>query len=155
MNHKEKKFPNFIPRRGAVLLLLCGYAAAVSGQNDVLFQDRFEREFQAGDTFVVEVQVNGLERSGLALKLDAMGSAQLLSIAQDGRFSFTNPVEFGAAYQVSIQSQPISQVCDLRFSSGLVSGPVPLVLVDCVADSGQSGSTLIWDQGLWDNNAWK
>lgn len=90
--------------------------------------------------YTVTVDVKGLGRSGLAVSLSAIGGIQSLDIAVNGIYTFTNALESGAAYAVSIKTQPVGQACDISLNGGFISGNVT-VTVTC-ADIQTIGGTV-------------
>ena len=83
-------------------------------------------------TYTVGGTVTGLVGSGLALKLN--GGANL-PVSTNGAFSFPNALATGAAYTVTVGTQPISpmQVCTVSNGSGTIAGAnVTNVVVTCV-----------------------
>lgn len=89
--------------------------------------------------------------SGLAGTLVLQNNAgDDLKIAADGRFSFATGLVEGAAYQVSVRTQPLWQWCTVGRGSGSASADVSDVEVDCkavqatvttIAGSGLAGAT--------------
>lgn len=72
----------------------------------------------------------GLDRDGLAL--NERFSAQRATVAADaGAFSFPNPVPFGQAYAVSLDTMPVGRECSLAAATGVVAGPVTSLAVTC------------------------
>ena len=90
---------------------------------------------QAGGTYTVGGSVSGLVGSGLALKLN--GGANL-AINANGAFSFPNALADGAAYAVTVATQPNSpmQTCTVGNGSGTIAGAnVTNVAVTCVTET--------------------
>ncbi len=79
--------------------------------------------------------VSGLVGSGLVLQLNG---GELLSIADDGAFSFTAPVLDGGTYEVTVATQPSApeQTCTVANGVGTATGDVGDVQVNCAAPSG-------------------
>lgn len=124
-----------------VVLLAFGLLAGsvhAGGQPEVPFLDGFEQSFS------VSGQVNGLQGSGMLLRLN---DTEDLPITTNGAFSFSSRVALGSDYVVSIQVQPTNpaQSCALARASGQVTGPVTDVLVSCGAN---------WDEFNWDQADW-
>lgn len=100
--------------------------------------------------FAVGGTVSGLAGSGLVLQLN--GSSDL-SVVANGSFAFSTALPAGAAYQVTIRTQPSSpsQTCTLANASGTIAGNVTNVAVTCSTRqvviggtvSGLSGSGLV------------
>ncbi|HKX46780.1 MAG TPA: hypothetical protein VJP77_08760, partial [Planctomycetota bacterium] len=85
--------------------------------------------------FTVGGTVTGLAAGGLVLKLDSsVGDDQLLTLNSNGLFAFPTPVANGATYDVTVDTEPPGQVCNVTNGSGTVSGAaVTDVQVDCVS----------------------
>ena len=71
--------------------------------------------------YVVGGRVKGLEGIGLAVR-DSRG--QELQLEDDGRFVFRTTLADGAAYDITIERQPISpaQTCVIEHASGTIVG---------------------------------
>lgn len=85
--------------------------------------------------FTIGGRVHGLQGSGLTL-LNNDGDE--LAIASDGVFTFGASLESGAAYEVSVATQPSNplQICSVAHASGTVGdGNVTNVRVDCAAQT--------------------
>ena len=81
--------------------------------------------------FTVGGAVTGL--AGLGLRLINNGEA--LAIGADGPFTFRNPVASGAAYAVTVDTQPAGQTCIIENGSGTVeSADIADVTVTCASD---------------------
>lgn len=102
-------------------------------------------------TFTVGGTVTGLSGSGLVLQNNGGDD---LAIAADGSFSFAAPLAAGAAYTITVRTQPInpSQTCTIANATGTVGDVnVTDVAVTCVtggfsiggAVSGLTGSGLV------------
>jgi len=74
---------------------------------------------------------SGLQGSGLVLQLNG---AENLSVSADGFFTFTTLLLSGAAYNVTVLSNPThpNQLCTLSGSSGTIANFSPFVSVSCV-----------------------
>ncbi len=77
-----------------------------------------------------------------------------LAIAADGPFTFTTLFAPGAAYAVSVQTQPAGQRCSIRNGSGRASASVTSVTVECVSNptiggtiSGLTGLVILQNNG--------
>ena len=102
-------------------------------------------------TYTVGGSVGGLTGSGLVLSLNA--GAQTLPVAANGAFTFPTGLANGAAYAVTIGTQPSGQTCSVANGSGTISGAnVTNVAVTCAATptytiggtvSGLSGAGLV------------
>jgi 6-phosphogluconolactonase (cycloisomerase 2 family) len=102
-------------------------------------------------SYTVGGTISGLSGSGLVL---ANNAGNDLTVTGNGGFTFSNNVGGGAAYAVTIQSQPVnpSQVCAVSNGTGTVSTVnVNSVVVSCTTNfytvggvvSGLSGSGLV------------
>jgi 6-phosphogluconolactonase (cycloisomerase 2 family) len=83
------------------------------------------------NTYTISVSVSGLDASGLVLQ-DNGGDA--LSVAADGVSTFATPLASGAAYSVSVATQPgaPSQFCSVTNGSGTVgTSSVANIAVTC------------------------
>jgi subtilisin-like proprotein convertase family protein len=83
-------------------------------------------------TYTVGGNVSGLTGSGLVLSLNA--SAQSLPVAASGSFTFPTGLANGAAYAVTVGTQPSGQICSVASGSGNIAGAnVTNVAVTCAA----------------------
>jgi hypothetical protein len=82
-------------------------------------------------TFTVEGSVSGLTGNGLVLRNNG-GDA--LSISANGPFTFATPIATGAAYSVTIATQPSGQSCSLANQANTAGAAVSNVAVTCVAE---------------------
>jgi hypothetical protein len=93
-------------------------------------------------TFTVGGTVTGLSGSGLVLRNNGGNS---LSVAANGSFTFTTPVASGAAYAVTVLTQPSNpaQTCTVSNGSGTVGAAnVSNVAVNCVTGAFTVGGTV-------------
>jgi hypothetical protein len=79
-------------------------------------------------TYTIGGTVSGLTGTGLVLQ-DNGGDN--LSVGTSGAFTFSNPVASGAAYSVSVLTQPTGQSCTVTSGSGAASANVTNVQVAC------------------------
>ena len=94
------------------------------------------------DTHLVGGTVSGLSGSGLVLQNNAGDD---LAISANGSFSFVTPLDFGAAYAVTISAQPSNptQTCTLTNASGTVGdGDVTSIVVTCTTNAYSVGGTV-------------
>lgn len=83
--------------------------------------------------FAVGGTVSGLTGGGLVLQTNGGND---LPIAANGNFSFANRLVDGAAYTVTVRTQPSGQNCVVRNPAGTIRGAdVGNVEVSCAADS--------------------
>ena len=83
-------------------------------------------------TYTVGGVLTGLEGSGLVLRLNGL---QDLPLSVSGPFRFTEPLDDGGSYEVTIQRQPSnpSQACAVAKGTGQISGKdVGTVEVSCI-----------------------
>ena len=103
--------------------------------------------------------VSGLTGTGLVLE-DNGGDN--LPVSQNGTFSFTTKVNSGAAYAVTVMTQPSGETCTVASGSGTASADVTTVAVTCAAStastvtiggtvSGLSGTGLVLRDNGGDN----
>ncbi|WP_295982751.1 NHL repeat-containing protein [uncultured Variovorax sp.] len=73
-----------------------------------------------------------------------------LTLAADGKFSFATPIQAGAAYAITVRTQPLWQFCTVANGSGTAAGEVTGVTVTCkeaqavvstLAGTGNEGSS--------------
>ena len=86
----------------------------------------------ANNAYTIGGNVSGLVGSGLVLSLNA--GAQTLPIAADGAFTFPTGLANGAAYAVTVSTQPTNpiEVCTVTGGSGTVAAAnVTTVVVTC------------------------
>ncbi|HEY6941247.1 proprotein convertase P-domain-containing protein [Dokdonella sp.] len=94
-----------------------------------------------GTTYTVGGTVGGLSGSGLVLSLNA--GAQTLPVAANGAFTFPTGIADGAAYSVTVGTQPTGQTCSVANGSGTVSGAnVTNVAVTCASSTYSVGGTV-------------
>jgi len=83
-------------------------------------------------SFTVGVTVSGISGSGLVLQ---MNSGDNLNISTNGQFVFPNKLPSGAAYAVTVASQPSLpiQICTVANGSGVIGdGNITAVAVTCL-----------------------
>jgi hypothetical protein len=93
-------------------------------------------------TYTVGGTVSGLAGSGLVLQ---NGGGNNLSVSTSGAFTFSAPLASGAAYAVTVLTQPTSpsQTCTVTSGSGTVgSANVTSVSVTCVTSASTVGGTV-------------
>lgn len=82
-------------------------------------------------TYSVRGTVSGLHGTGLVLQ---QGGGDDLAVAADGTFAFATKVASGAAYAVTVKTQPVGQSCSVGSGSGSVgSADVTDVEVTCAS----------------------
>jgi hypothetical protein len=137
-------------RFASLLALLSGVAACSNGTGSV--EQREPPPSQgAEESFAIGGSVAGLVGSGLVLQNNGGGD---LPVAADGSFAFAERLATGAAYNVTVLSQPTSpsQSCTVARGSGSVgSADISNVAVTCATGqfsirgtvSGLTGSGLV------------
>lgn len=96
----------------------------------------------ATSAFPVSVTVSGLVGRGLVLLNNGSDN---LAIGADGTFTFSAPVASGAAYGVSVGTQPTNPVqsCAIQNATGTMGGaPVTNVTVSCATNQYTIGGTV-------------
>ena len=84
------------------------------------------------NTYSVGGTVSGLTGTGLALQNNG---ADTLAIAADGQFAFATELTDGAAYAVTVATQPTGQTCSVTDGSGTIAtADINNVSVACVDD---------------------
>jgi hypothetical protein len=86
-------------------------------------------------TYTITATVTGLTGSGLTLELN---SGQSVPIADDGPLTFPAQLANGAAYIVTVQTQPTTsgEVCGISNASGTITGVNATVSVNCAIMAG-------------------
>jgi hypothetical protein len=96
----------------------------------------------ATDTFAIGGTVNGLLGSGLTLLLN---NGNTLNVGANGSFAFTQELASGAAYNVTVGSQPSNptQACSVGNASGVVgASDITSVAVNCSTSDFTVGGTI-------------
>lgn len=90
------------------------------------------------DVSTIRVECNSLPRPVTAIVSGLTGSVvlhlngiQVLSLGSNGAFTFPEPLQQGATYQLTIAQQPTGQECELGVASGIVGADAPNVTVTC------------------------
>lgn len=84
--------------------------------------------------FTIGGTVSGLSGSGLVLQNNGTDD---VAVAADGTFAFSTPIASGAAFAITVMTQPSgpSQTCTVAGGAGTVgAGAVTTVVVDCATD---------------------
>jgi 6-phosphogluconolactonase (cycloisomerase 2 family) len=86
-------------------------------------------------TYTITATVTGLTGSGLTLELN---SGQSVPIADNGPVTFPAQLANGAAYTVTVQTQPTTsrEVCGIGNASGTITGANATVSVNCAITAG-------------------
>ena len=81
-------------------------------------------------TYTIGGSVAGLSGTGLVLQLNG---ANNLTVTANGTFTFSAPLAAGAAYAVTVSTQPSTpvQTCTVTSGTGTASANVTGVLVNC------------------------
>jgi 6-phosphogluconolactonase (cycloisomerase 2 family) len=85
--------------------------------------------------YTIGGMMSGLTGTGLVLQ-DNGGDN--LSVTGNGAFTFSTAVNSGAAYAVTVMTQPSGQTCTVSGGSGTASANVTTVAVTCAASSGST-----------------
>ena len=80
--------------------------------------------------------------AGKSVELQNNG-AEALRVSENGRFSFSTPLESGAAYAVTVKTQPDGQTCTVARGAGTATADVSDVAVSCVAGTAPPPSPLL------------
>jgi hypothetical protein len=93
-------------------------------------------------TFTIGGTLTGLS-SGANVVLADNGSFDTLTLTADGSFTFAKSVASGAAYAVTVTTQPTGEICAVNNGSGTATANVTNVSVSCSTGSGFTiGGTL-------------
>lgn len=84
----------------------------------------------AAQTFPIGGTVSGLSGT-LTLRNNGIDE---LSVSANGRFNFAQALPYGAAYEVTLRTQPLGQACTLTHANGTVTAPVTSIVAICAAD---------------------
>jgi hypothetical protein len=84
-------------------------------------------------TFTVGGTVSGLTSGGSVTLLD--NGANALTVTANGTFTFTTALDYGAAYDVTVGTEPTGETCTVTAGSGTVTKKVTTVKVACKASS--------------------
>ncbi len=85
---------------------------------------------KAPSTYTIGGTVSGLTAAGLVLQDN--GGDNLTVGASAGSFTFATPITSGAAYKVSVLTQPAGLTCTVTSGSGTATGNVTSVGIACV-----------------------
>ncbi len=107
-------------------------------------------------TFTVGGTLSGLAASTSVVLQNNGGSD--LTVSANGDFTFATAINSGAAYAVTVSTQPTAQTCTVTNGSGTASANVTNVAVTCVAStfgvsgtvSGLIGSIVLQNNGAGD-----
>jgi hypothetical protein len=92
-------------------------------------------------TYTIGGTVSGLGSSASVILLDNGGDA--LTVTANGAFTFATSLAGGAAYAVTVGTQPIGENCTVSGGSGTVgTANVTSVAITCVADTYTIGGTV-------------
>jgi len=127
------------------IILLC-LLSFQSFASDLIYKQGFE------STALVSGTVTGLVASGLTINLNVGANNEVLSINNDGVFTFFMDVDVTASFTVRIVTYPDSpqqQNCSLTNETGimLATGVSNLTVV-CNQNAWN------WDEMNWDNGSW-
>jgi hypothetical protein len=82
--------------------------------------------------FTIGGTVTGLTGAGLVLQNNGGNN---LTVVSAGAFTFSTGIAPGAAYAVSVLTQPPGQTCTVISGNGTASAPVTIITVNCVAST--------------------
>lgn len=84
-------------------------------------------------TYTVGGTLSGLNNGAqITLKNDGSNGSDVLTLTANGAFTFSNPVNQGGAYSVSVGTQPTNQLCTVAQGAGSnVTANITSVLVTC------------------------
>ena len=88
----------------------------------------------AARTYAIGGTVSGLAASGTLVLRNNNNAADELSVTANGSFSFAQALPHGAAFDVTVRTQPVGQLCTLANASGIATAPVTAIVATCVAD---------------------
>jgi hypothetical protein len=80
-------------------------------------------------SYTIGGTVSGLTGTGLVLQDNGVNN---LAVSTSGAFSFSNPVASGAAYSVTVLTEPTGQSCTVTNGSGAATANVTNVQVTCL-----------------------
>ncbi|HEY6445073.1 MAG TPA: hypothetical protein VIY53_01335 [Acidobacteriaceae bacterium] len=103
----------------------------------------------SGTTYTIGGNATGLTGSGLVLE-DTLGlnDTDLLPVTGNGAFTFVDPLASGAAYSVSVFTQPTTRNCAVSNGTGTATANVTNVSVICVGDwTWMGGSSTVGANG--------
>ncbi|WP_052810624.1 hypothetical protein [Variovorax paradoxus] len=86
----------------------------------------------AAQTYAIGGTVSGLAASGTLVLRN--NGADELSVTANGGFGFAQALPHGAAFDVTVRTQPAGQLCTLANASGIATAPVTAIAATCVAD---------------------
>lgn len=87
----------------------------------------------------VRVDVTGLSGGGLVLQNN---SANNLSVSTPGSYVFSNPVLSGQTYNVTVLTQPTTQICSVSAGVGTISNADATLAVNCAPKNFSIGGTV-------------
>ncbi|MET3495676.1 hypothetical protein [Variovorax boronicumulans] len=88
----------------------------------------------AVQTYAIGGTVSGLSAPGTLVLRNNNNGADELSVSANGGFGFAQALPHGAAYDVTVRTQPAGQLCTLTNASGIATAPVSTIAAVCVAD---------------------
>ena len=88
----------------------------------------------AARTYAIGGTLSGLAASGTLVLRNNNNAADELSVSANGSFSFAEALPHGAAFDVTVRTQPVGQLCTLANASGIATAPVTAIVATCVAD---------------------
>ena len=110
----------------------CAVSAAQGTANANTGDVRDVRVVCAARTYAIGGTVSGLAASGTLVLRN--NGADELSVSANGGFSFAELLPHGAAFDVTVRTQPAGQLCTLTGASGIATARVTTIAAACVAD---------------------
>ena len=96
---------------------------------------------KANPTFTIGGTVSGLNTGASVTLLD--NATDSLTVSTNGTFTFKTALATGAAYNVTVNTQPVGETCTVTGASGTVaSANVPNVSVSCATNTFTIGGTV-------------
>jgi hypothetical protein len=89
-------------------------------------------------TYTINVIISGLTRGALVLQNNGVNN---LTATSNGTFTFSNTIPMGAAYNVTVLTQPLGQNCTVTYGSGNAAANLNIP-VACSANNYTIGGTV-------------
>ena len=100
-------------------------------------------------SYTISGTVTGLKGSGLTIEDQAaINNDDLLPLANNGAFTFVDPIASGASYNITVLTQPSARTCAVSNGTGTATANVTNVSIVCVGDwAWEGGSSLVGSNG--------